>query len=276
MSIPARFLDLYLRSSVHVALSAASLVLMTQHVFGLAYDMPMILFVFFGTITGYNFVKYDEIARVRTAIVSRGIRAIAVLSFASFIGAAICFLQFRWTTQLLSVAVLALTALYTLPFFPNRRNARNWAGVKIYIVSLCWVGVTMVLPLVDAGVGLSADFILKCVQRFLLVFSLVLIFEIVDMEKDDPHLQTVPQTIGLGKTKVLGSVLMLAFLMLEWLRSNFDMVQFIINGILTIIVITFLQFATPRRHWYYTALWAESIPILWFLMVWTAGHLPSC
>ena len=244
--------------------------------FRLPYDWPMVLFVFCGTVTGYNFVKYDEIARVRSAIVSNEVRRIAWLSFIGFLGAAVCFFQFRWTTQLLSVAVLALTALYTLPFFPNRRNARNWAGVKIYIVSLCWVGVTVVLPLVDAGAWFSADFLLKCVQRFLLVFSLVLIFEIVDMDKDDPHLQTVPQTVGLSKTKMLGSILMLAFLLLELLRSDFDVIQFFINGILTFIVIAFLQFSTPQRHRYYSWLWAESIPILWFLMVWAAGHLPEC
>ena len=276
MGILRRLLDFYLRGSLHVALSAASLVLMTQHVFGLAYDVQMVLFVFFGTITGYNFVKYDEIARVRSAIASREIRIIAALSFLSFVGAAVCFFQFRWITQLLSMAVLALTALYTLPFFPNRRNARNWAGVKIYIVSVCWVGVTLVLPLVDADVAFSADFLLKCLQRFLLIFSLVLVFEIVDMEKDDPHLQTVPQTIGRSKTKMLGSVLMLAFLLLELLRSDFDVIQFFINGILTVVVIAFLQFATPQRHRYYSLLWAESIPMLWFLMVWAAGHWPEC
>ena len=276
MGILRRLLDFYLRSSMHVAFSAASLVLMTQHVFKLPYDVPMVLFVFLGTITGYNFVKYDEIARVRSAIVSRKIRAIATLSLACFIGAAVCFLQFRLATQLLSLALLALTALYTLPFFPNRRNARNWAGVKIYIVSVCWVGVTLVLPLVDAGVALSQDFLLKCIQRFLLIFSLVLIFEIVDMEKDDPHLQTVPQTIGRSKTKMLGSFLMLAFLLLELLRSDFDVIQFFINGILTIIVIAFLQFATPQRHRYYSLLWAESIPIMWFLMVLMADQLPEC
>lgn len=259
-----------------MALAVCSLILMTQHMFRIPYDAAMALFGFFGTVAGYNFVKYDEIARVRRKNTKPEVKAYAVLSFICFTGAAICFLQFRLMTQLVSFGVLALTALYTLPFFPNRRNARNWSGVKIYIVALCWTGVTVVLPLIDAGVPFSLDFILKCGQRFILVFVLVLIFEIIDLAKDDPHLQTVPQSIGVHSTKIVGIVLMLVFLGLEFLYETPDMIQFAINAILAAIVIGFLCFAHPGRHRYYTAFWAENIPMLWFLMVLAASYLPEC
>lgn len=239
--------------------------------FRLPYDWPVVLFVFCGTVTGYNFVKYDEIARVRSAAVSNEIRGIAWLSFVCFLGAAVCFFQFRWITQLLSLALLSLTALYTLPFFPNKRNARNWSGVKIYIVSVCWVGVTLVLPLVDAGVAVSSDFLLKCVQRFLLVFSLVLIFEIVDIDKDDPHLKTVPQEIGVGKTKILGVILLLVFYFLEFFKTNRDVPQIYINIVLVIVTALFLIFANEKRSKYYSLFWTESIPLLWLLLVLVFG-----
>jgi hypothetical protein len=90
--------------------------------------------------------------------------------------------------------------IYT-SFFPNRRNARNWAGVKIYIVALCWVGVTLVLPVVNAHISLGLDFYLKCAQRF--IFCVDSNFEILDLANDDPHLHTVPQQIGVSKTKLL-------------------------------------------------------------------------
>jgi len=271
MAFFKRFLDFYLRGSVHVAFSVAALVLMTQHMFAIPYDLPMVLFAFFGTVTGYNFVKYDEIARVRRKQVKREIKAYAIMSFICFVLAIVCFWQFRWTTQLISIAVLVLTALYTLPFFPNRRNARNWSGVKIYIVSLCWVGVTVVLPLIDAGVPPTMDFLVKCLQRVIIVFVLILIFEIVDLTKDDPHLQTVPQQIGVGKTKRLGILLLAVFLMLDLLLTQTNVLQFTINIVLASITAAFLVGAHVNRSRYYSSFWVESIPILWWLMVVLAG-----
>ena len=275
MSTLFRIFDFYLRGSIHVALAVSALILMTQHMFGIPYDAAMALFGFFGTITGYNFVKYDEIARVRRKNVKREVKFYAGLSFVCFVAAIFCFLQFRWKTQLISLVVLVLTALYTLPFFPNRRNARNWSGVKIYIVSLCWVGVTVVLPLIDANIPMSSDFLVKCIQRFIVVFVLILIFEIVDLAKDDPHLHTVPQQIGVAKTKWLGALLLLVFLLLDIVLQT-NPLQYLINAILAIAIAVFLSYANPQRSRYYSAFWVESVPIFWWLMVAASSFLPQC
>lgn len=267
MDIFKRLFDFYIRSSIHVALAVYALVRMTQHMFHIPGNQYIALFAFFGTITGYNFVKYDALARVRKVRIRSEIKTIAVLSFLSFLAAGYCFLQLERITQLVSAAVLALTTLYTLPFFPNRKNARNWAGVKIYIVAICWVGVTVVLPVIDAGIAIDSDFFLKCLQRFLLVFVLILIFEIIDLTKDDPHLQTVPQQIGVKRTKLLGWLLLLAFYFLEFLKIDFDRPQLLINLVLFVLVSLFLLSANEKRSRYYASFWVESIPVLWWLMV---------
>ena len=175
MIVSKRFLDFYLNSSIHVALSCYALVRITFHVFHIQYDEAMALFVFFGTIVGYNFVKYDALVRVKKKPIGFQLKIIAVLSFISVIFAGYYFLQLARITQIVSFGIFAVTALYTLPFFPNRRNARNWAGVKIYIVAICWVGATLVLPLINAGVGLTSDFFIKSIQRFVLVFLLIFV-----------------------------------------------------------------------------------------------------
>ncbi|RZJ31251.1 MAG: hypothetical protein EOO48_02590, partial [Flavobacterium sp.] len=237
MGIFKRLFDFYVRSSIHVAFAVFAMVRITQLIFHIENDQPMALFAFFGTITGYNFVKFDALARVRRKEipVKTDVKIIAALSFLSFLGAAWCFLQFRLITQLVSITVLVLTALYTLPFFPNRKNARNWAGVKIYIVSLCWVGVTVVLPVLNAGIEITSDLYLKCVQRFILVFVLILIFEIVDLEKDDPHLHTVPQQIGVKQTKIFGLLLLILFCGLEFLKVTSDGIRVIVKLILPLL-----------------------------------------
>lgn len=259
--------DLYLGSSIHVALSVYALVRMTHFMFHISHDQAMANFAFFGTVVGYNFVKYDALARAQKKQMRNELKIIAILSLCSAMGAGYYFFQLRLITQLVAVIVLALTLLYTLPFFPNRKNARNWAGVKIYIVALCWVGVTLVLPLVNEGVNLGLDFFIKCIQRFILVFVLILIFEILDLVNDDPHLQTVPQQIGVKKTKRLGLFLLFPFYFLEFLKANFIEEQLIVNFILVLALSLFLLFANKKRSKYYTSFWVESIPIFWWLMV---------
>ncbi|WP_264553360.1 hypothetical protein [Flavobacterium sp. N2038] len=267
MIVSKRILDFYLNSSIHVALSCYALVRITFHVFHIQYDEPMALFVFFGTIVGYNFVKYDALVRVKKNPIGMQLKIIAVLSFISVILAGYYFFHLKRITQIISVGIFVITTLYTLPFFPNRRNARNWAGVKIYIVALCWVGATLVLPLINAEISFTSDFFIKCIQRFVLVFVLILVFEIIDLANDDPHLQTVPQTIGVKRTKILGFLLLVPFWVLEVFISTFNYHDAFINLIMVIILMLFIVFANPNRSKYYTSFWVESVPIFWWLMI---------
>lgn len=267
MTIFRKIVDFYIQSSIHVALSVFALVRMTQHIFFIHEDKAVAFFAFFGAIVGYNFVKYASLEGGFKMPIRNRLKAIILLSLFSFVAVGIYFFLLQRIAQIISFFVLVLTLLYALPFFPNRRNARNWAGVKIYIVALCWVGVTLFLPILNAEIALTSDFYLKCIQRFLLIFVLILIFEIIDLKNDDPYLQTVPQQIGVKRTKIVGLLLLLPFYFLEFLKTNFERKQLIVNLVLVIIISLFLLFANEKRSKYYTSFWVESIPILWWLMM---------
>jgi hypothetical protein len=263
--------NFYINSSIHVGLSCCALVLMTQHLFYISFQQSMATFAFFGTVVGYNFVKYDALARVQKRQMRNQLKGIAVFSFCCLVLAGYFFLDFQRSTQLVSVGVLGITLLYTLSFFPNKKNARNWAGVKIYIVAMCWVGVTVVLPVLNAKIPIMLDFYLICIQRFLLIFVLILIFEIIDLKNDDVHLKTVPQQIGVKRTKQLGYLLLLLYGILSifsfYLMGSFTIQYLILSMFFLLLIAFFLAFANERRSKYYTSFWVESIPILWWLMV---------
>lgn len=269
MKVFKQIFNFYINSSTHVGLSCYALVRMTQYMFHISYDEGVANFALFGTIIGYNFVKYDALARVQKIQMRNELKAIALFSFLALLLACYYFFLLEQRTQIVAVIFLSLTLLYTLPFFPNKQNARNWAGVKIYIVALCWMGVTVVLPIVNADLALTIDFFLKGAQRFILIFVLILIFEIIDLAHDHPHLQTVPQQIGVVSTKYLGYALLVIFCGLEFFRTNFQLFgleTLLILGI-SIAITFFLYFANERRSKYYTSFWVESIPIFWWLMV---------
>jgi hypothetical protein len=267
------FFDFYINCSIHVAFSVYSLVRMTQYMFSLPSDNASLYFAFFGTIVGYNFVKYDALARTQKLQMSIQLKAIATLSFISLFATGYFFFQLQRVTQITGIIFLIITLLYTLPFFPNRKNARNWAGIKIYIVALTWVGVTVFLPILNSKVSITSDFYLKSLQRFILVFVLILIFEIIDLKHDDPHLKTVPQQIGVKRTKILGYILLLVFCLLEIFNSNgkdiliTNYFSLSLQLIIAVIMTLFLYFSNENKSKYFSAFWAESIPIVWWLIL---------
>lgn len=276
MGILRRILDFYIQSSIHVALSVYCLILITEIVLGLLPNPYVSGFGFFGTIVGYNFVKYDALARsdsYRKGKPQLGLRMkfFIAVSFLAFVGAVFCFLKLTLLTQLVSGVCMLITALYTLPFFPNRTNARSWSGLKIYIVALCWVGVTVVLPVLDSGMAFNTDFYIVSVKRFILVVVLLFIFEIIDLAWDDPHLRTVPQQIGIKNTKRLGIALLIVFLFMELFQLNENANRFSVSIALILVAALFLGYANPKRSRYYTSFWAESIPVLWWVLLLVFG-----
>ena len=267
ISFCKKILDFYIHGSIHVALAVYALVQMTFHFFHIQEDVAMAGFAFFGSIVGYNFVKYDELVRAKKLKLTMERKAIVVLSLFSFLATAYCFFQLKFTTQWMTVLFLGLTVLYTLPVFPKVGNARNWAGVKIYIVAFCWAGITLFLPIINADLPITQDVWLKFCQRFLLVIILILIFEIIDLRNDDLSLQTVPQKLGIEKTKRLNLLLLLPFYLLEFLKSDFQVRQLWINLVLIIVLALFTLFASPKRSEYYTSFWVEIVPVFWWLLV---------
>ncbi len=285
MKIFKQFLDSYINSSIHIALSCFALVNITNLMLNIKNDISVAWFAFFGTIVGYNFVKFDALARANKNKMRTQLKAISAFSFVSLLLVIFYFFKLQYTTKIGAAFFLVLTILYTLPFFPNTKNARNWAGLKIYIVAICWVGVTVILPVLNSEISLQNSFYIIVLQRFLLIFSLILIFEIIDLKMDDPHLKTVPQQIGVKSTKILGFVLLIVFCGLGFfningnINGNFNInfningnvnVQFIellLNYVIAIVIAIFLYFSNENRSKYYTSFWVESIPIFWWILL---------
>jgi hypothetical protein len=81
------------------------------------------------------------------------------------------------------------------------------------------------------------------------------------LANDDPHLHTVPQQIGVSKTKIVGLLLLLPFYFLEFFKTNFIEEQLIVNLVLVLALTFFiilpmkkiqlLHFLLGRKHSYF-------------------------
>ena len=99
-------------------------------------------------------------------------------------------------------------------------------------------------------------------QRFLILVSLLIPFEILDSKTDAKSLQTLPQQFGINNTKLFGILLVIPFITLEFIKTNSSFLVLPI-GIMTVL---FIHFSSVERNKYYTSFWVESVPILWFLL----------
>ncbi len=260
-----KLFDFYINASIHVSFSVLALMLMTDHMFSLPFNSATTGFAFFGTLVAYNFIKYADML-LKMQSTSKYLRNILTLSIGSAILCGYFFLQLALKTQITAVIFFGLTFLYAVPVFSKDRNFRNFTGIKIYIVALCWAGVTILLPLIDAEVILTLSVLLKFVQRFILVIILILIFEIIDLRNDAAELQTVPQKIGVSRTKILGLGLLVLFYVLEFFQHSFVSEQLVINFILIVVTALFTIFANANRSKYYTSFWVEVIPVFWLIL----------
>jgi hypothetical protein len=121
------------------------------------------------------------------------------------------------------------------------------------------------LPVVALDFSISLEILLLALQRFVLVYALMCLFEIIDVQFDTLSLKTLPQRIGVYKTKQLGYILLLLFLGIDAMIQN----QWLLFDLFFLVTIAiFLYFSHEKRSKYYTSFWVESIPIVWCSARW--------
>jgi 4-hydroxybenzoate polyprenyltransferase len=249
-----------------VALVVVSFLASTVFQFQLETPFAVWFFVFFGTVTGYNFVKYATIAGLHHRSLTNSLRSIQVFSLLCFAGLFFCSYFLSVKTLLVSLIFGLFTFFYAVPFL-WKKNLRTFSGIKIIVVAVVWAGVTVFLPMVEAKMTLTTNCWLTFFQRFLLVFVLTLPFEIRDLQYDIAHLKTIPQQIGVRKTKILGTVLLMLTLVLEGLKDIISAAEIYTLVFLTILVMIALLMAKKKQSEYFASFWVESIPIFGVCML---------
>lgn len=259
--------DFYINSSVHVALAVVSLCLVTYMHFGFSPNPDLLLFVFFGSITGYNFVKYAGIAKLHHSSLANGLKVIQIFSFFAFL----CLLwsAFKMPLEILwwSAFFGVFTLLYALPVLSKKRNLRSISGIKIFVIAFVWAGVTVILPFLDGGGVLGMQILPEFAQRFLIVLALILPFEIRDLRYDLQQLGTLPQTMGVTRTKILGFALLAGLFLIELLKPNFSAPSLGALAVTETLLAGLIWKAKERQSQYYSSFWVESIPIFWMCLL---------
>ncbi len=254
--------ELYINSSIHVSFAVVAFTIISFLEYDLFPDQDLLLFIFFSSITGYNFVKYAGIAKLHHLSLAKNLRIIQVFSGISFL--AMLYFGFHLKTSvLISTGILGIfTLLYAIPLFGGERNLRSLPGIKIFIIALVWAGTTQISPVVNAGMYLGKEILLDFFQRLLMVIVLTLPFEIRDLNFDSEKLGTIPQKLGAFKTKIFGTLLIGLIFSIELFQKSFNSNEFLSLVLILLISGGMLWNAGEHQKKFYASFWVESIPIL--------------
>ncbi|MCH7524099.1 MAG: hypothetical protein IIC74_03565 [Bacteroidetes bacterium] len=267
-----RLFEFYINSSIHVALAVCSLTWITLLDYGLPLDENILFFVFFASVTGYNFVKYFGLAKFHHQQLTNWLKPIQIFSVCCFIG--LCYFAFLLNpkTLIYIFSTAVITFLYAIPFLPkrlfinNKYSLRRIKGLKIYIIALVWVGVTVFIPLINNNFRINFDVVITAFQRFLFIMVLMFPFEIRDMQFDNLKLSTIPQKIGIKRTKIIGLLFLVGFFFLEFFKDEINSKSVTVLILISVITLLFLVFSEETRAKYYSSFWVEGLPILWLLL----------
>ena len=273
MKVFRELFNFYINSSIHVALSVYALTWITLITYGIPYDENVLYFIFYASITGYNFVKYFGLAKFHHRRLANWLKWIQVFSLFCFLFMCYYALQLQAITLVYIAGFGVITFLYAIPFLPKRyffdskQNLRSIGGLKVYLIALVWGGVTVLLPLINNDYRIDAGVLLMVVQRFVLIVVLMLPFEIRDLQYDSIKLDTIPQKIGVKQTKVLGSILLVVYVLLEFLKEAIHRINMEVLLIITSITFIFLIFSRANQPKFYSSFWVEGIPVLWLILI---------
>ena len=269
MGLLKRVFDFYIDSYMHVSIAAFCLTKITLLEFGITENTSP-LFVLFATFISYNFIRYYDILKGLTPFVSwmkSHKIELFLLNLISYIFLVIFALKLRYEALFFLIPFALATIFYVVPFTSHNKNLRNISGLKLFLIAISWAGVTVLFPIINNEYLLTKDVWFVFFQRFVFLFAVTIPFDIRDLTYDIPELKTLPQTIGLKKSKLLGSAFLLIFFISDFFRFSIFENSVTITSILTILSFVLLNIVNENRSKYYTSFWIEAIPLFWYLLI---------
>lgn len=254
--------DFYLNSSIHVALAVTSFAAITMFNLRLEIDTDLLFFIFFSTIIGYNITKYSGSHQLPEAG-SDPSKSLIVFSLICVVPFLYFFTTQPWSVILISGLMGLITISYSWPFLWKRSNLRDITGLKIFVIAFVWSMVTVILPALSNGFHIDRNLVIELIQRYIFVLVLTLPFDIRDVRFDTYQLGTIPQIIGIKRTRLMGVILLCLVVLSEFLKTPLLINQAFILAAISILTAFFLMRSVVKQTKYYASFWVESIPIIW-------------
>lgn len=220
---------------------------------------------FFGTLGIYNFTRVKEISdfwnfptQNRTRILLTYLGIICTLACVVLRG-------FEMKTFLYLGVLGFVSFCYSLPF--RSLGLRTIPFLKLFLIAFVWAGSSVGLLLVVHHE--LENYQLLMVSVFFFVVGITIPFDIRDNLTDEKELKTIPQIIGMKKSKFLAVCCLLLsgiFFYWEFKEWNSEVIQWQLS---LLIPLVFVLETNNRKSNFYFSFWVEAcslIPLLVYIL----------
>lgn len=248
-----------------MGLAVSSFTAITYLHLGIPVNTDLVIFCFFSTIFAYNSIKYLDLIVQRGSPLSLNLKTIVVISGVALAGMAYFIRIFGW----IEIGLLSFLGIvsYFYSHTPTNRfkSLRSVTGIKIVIISIVWTGTTVILPGLSDNLISDSRLWLETFQRFLLVIMLTLPFDLRDLRVDYGEIKTIPQLIGIRKTKILSGTICTLIIISEVIFSYKTLFSSITLAVFTALLFFVTATLNLYQSRYLSSFWVEGIPIAWFV-----------
>ena len=277
-----KLVEALLYSSVFISACAFCLTVETYLLKGLEVSIPLASFVFLATLFTYNLSSVYRFVRGRKRKAGtqelpwaqRHQELLAMLGIASLAGAALLYFVFGLRIDLWFVLLLALISVgYTVPLLYKPKKVKPLRSVpllKVFLIAFVWSAVTVLFPLMHAGVEtLEASVLLLWLRRLLFILALALLFDIRDYTYDqNTRTLTFPGLIGEHNTRLLSLGLLLCYLLLVLYTEQDRILVSLVGG--AVVAGLVVWNASEEKPRIYYALLADGAMLVHFAFVYLA------
>ncbi len=248
-----KILNFYFKTSIHTGISLWCFLKITKIYLNIKLPNDFIAVVFFGTIATYSTLKFGVAFLNKKMSFSKNYWLLLVF-LAAFLGFTISFLTLETFIKERFLVILMVLFLY-----PYAR--KNWF-LKLAFVCFCVSYITVYIPFILTNAN-PLQTVFLFLQRFLIVFALLIPFEIKDMKTDSKTILTMPLVLGIKATKIIGYLCLLLFTFISFFETKY----LLTDCFIAILTAGFIFFSKTENNKYFTLFWVESIPIFWYLLL---------
>ncbi|MFC6996299.1 UbiA prenyltransferase family protein [Rufibacter roseus] len=279
MRLAQNILNTILYSNLFISGCAAGLVYETYLLSGIPASLRLAAIVFFGTMFVYNIdgllpykFNQEELVSQRTQWVRQNRLLLQTIAMAS----ALCAITLYYTALFelnfwFILHLLVVAGLYSVPFIPEQDRyipLRDVPLLKVFMIAYVWTAITVQLPLMEAAHDLfSPENLFLFLRRFLFIFSLTLVFDIRDVNKDQlTGTITFPVKWGVERTKKLALLLLLLFVLSSPIGATWwQALGLALSGVAAAALI---RKTHANRSQYFFLIAADGMMLVQVLLVW--------
>ncbi len=236
-------------SNLWIAIAAVGLTLNTYLLLNRAVNQDVVLLVFFATFSIYNLqrlVKHyfqNKNYSNRHYWILEHVKVLEFLVLLSSVASVYLFFETYSLQAFLYLLPFSMVSiLYSVTLFSKNKSLRDLPFAKIFLISITWAVVSVVLPFLELELSFDYAFVQLFLFNFFFILAITIPFDIRDVGLDHDETKTLPQYFGVNKAVDLAMWLLSVCLLI----SIFSFFTF--GQIIPLVIALILVLKTKKKQ----------------------------